>query len=134
MPTWSQRDGSDVPTVVNRHHYKKGELPRPWTYVGRGTPLGNPFTVQEHGQNALELYRRWLWDKIRGSDPQVLSALADIREDTNLVCSCAPRPCHADVICRAWAWLQTQGWWRRRMPRAANSAGDKSSPSGNVPE
>jgi len=96
-----------VPTVVNRHHYKGKPLPKPWMYIGRGTPLGNPFTVREHGDAALELYRRWLWDKIRSNDEDVLCALRRITRSHTLVCSCKPRPCHGDIVVRAWEWLQT---------------------------
>ena len=94
-----------MPTVVNRHHFKDtSEIPRP--DVGRGTPLGNPYTRQKHGEEALALYRRWLWSRIQERDPKVMRALRAIRADLHLVCSCAPRPCHADVIVRAWEWLR----------------------------
>jgi hypothetical protein len=97
-----------MPTVINRHHYKSDRhsqpFPRPWMYVGRGTPLGNPFTIQEHGIKAIELYRRWLWAKLKARDPDVIRELERIQENTHLVCSCAPRPCHGDVIVRAWRW------------------------------
>lgn len=104
-----------MPTVLNRHHYRGQRFPEPWIYVGRGHPLGNPYTVADHGIAALELYRRWLWKKIRERDTRVLGAMAQIREETHLVCSCAPRPCHADVIVRAWQWLGSQKWWRERL-------------------
>lgn len=93
------------PTVINRHHFKGRPMPRPWVYIGRGTPLGNPFTVAEHGEQALPRYRRWLWDRIRESDPRVLEALRGLTPRHHLVCSCAPRPCHGDVVVAAWHWL-----------------------------
>jgi len=124
---------------VNRNHYvyvegvgppplkkpRKGKnfLPTPWQYVGRGTPLGNPYRPHSAGhdgeeltrEGALELYRRWLWQKIRANDPRVLLAMRSIDEDTALVCSCAsqpgkpPKPCHADIVARAWDWMRAQG-------------------------
>lgn len=27
--------------VLNRHHYRNQDFPKPWLYIGRGTPLGN---------------------------------------------------------------------------------------------
>lgn len=96
------------PRVVNRHHFKGKATPEPSIYIGRGTPLGNPYKVKEHGLAALDLYRRWLWGKIKDRDPQVLRALAAITGDHHLVCSCKPRPCHGDVVVRAWAWLRRQ--------------------------
>ncbi len=96
-----------MPTVINRHHYKsRAEFPKPWVYIGRGTPLGNPFTLKSHGRTgALDQYRRWLWEKIKACDPQVIAALDAITEDHHLVCSCAPLPCHGDVVVRAWEYL-----------------------------
>jgi len=111
------------PKVVNRHHYRNesGEpdhklLPRPWIYIGRGknpSPLANPFKVEDHGDTALSLYRTHLWTKIKKRDPKVMRTLAKIQWDTHLVCSCAPRPCHGDVVVTAWDWLQRQAWWSR---------------------
>jgi len=97
----------ELPLVINRHHYKKKPKPRPWIYIGRGSPLGNPFTVKEHGLDALELYRSWLWRKLVERDPGVLAEMRKITAQHHLVCSCAPRPCHGDVVVKAWAWLQT---------------------------
>lgn len=110
-----------MPVVVNRHHFadprsrkpdRRPPLPEPWVYVGRGTALGNPFTVQEHGDGALELYREYLQRKIDEKDPAVIRALRSIREGHHLVCSCAPRPCHAHVIVDVWDELV-------RAPKAA---------------
>lgn len=98
----------ETPTVVNRHWYKTG-LPAGATYIGRGTPLGNPFTVAEYGKDALALYRAWLWEKLKQRDDMVLGAMRAIRPDTPLVCSCKPRPCHGDVVVKAWLWLRSQG-------------------------
>ncbi|MCH9637828.1 MAG: DUF4326 domain-containing protein [Gammaproteobacteria bacterium] len=99
-----------VPQVVNRHWYHKTGVPSEARYIGRGTVLGNPFTVREHGaEEALRRYRRWLWDKIRDGDPAVLAEMREITPDTLLMCSCAPRPCHGDVVARAWKWMHDRG-------------------------
>lgn len=115
-----------APVVLNRHHYKtRDEIPEPWIYMGRGHALGNPFVVvkddpqirstladdpnnPEHRSelDALTRYRRWLWEKIRRRDPEVLRELGKITPETHLVCSCAPRPCHLDVVVRAWKWAR----------------------------
>jgi hypothetical protein len=47
----------------------------------------------------IERYRVWLW-QVRRQDPDFLLPL--IGKD--LVCFCAPRPCHCDVLARAIAW------------------------------
>lgn len=114
-------DGADEllmrPKVVNRHHYRtdgkpdSDKLPRPYIYIGRGTALGNPFKVKDHGTKAYDYYRTHLWTKIKERDPKVLRALAEISWDMHLVCSCTPNPCHGDLVVLAWTWLQRQPWW-----------------------
>ncbi len=112
-----------MPTVVNRHAFvyvegvgpppkkkpRKGKnfLPDPWIYVGRGSPLGNPFRpgYQTSHEDALASYRRWLWDRIRHNDPAVMRAMHSIAQDSALVCSCSPKACHADIVLRAWLWM-----------------------------
>lgn len=106
------------PTVINRHHFRGQALPQPWIYIGRGTPLGNPYTKAEHGDAALELYRQWLWGKIRAGDRSILAELDRITPQHHLVCSCKPRPCHGDVVVRAWSWLRK----RRTTTPTRNSA------------
>ena len=102
--------GNRLPEVVNRHWYHKTGLPPEARYIGRGTPLGNPFTAQQYEvDEALDLYRRWLWKKIRGGDEAVLAELRRITPETKLVCSCKPKPCHGDVVVRAWGWIRDQG-------------------------
>jgi hypothetical protein len=107
-----------MPTVINRHHYgvRKGlpPLPEPNMYVGRGTPLGNPYSLDDFPGSdrtiVLEMYKRWLWDKIKAGDAAVLGAMRKIRPETHLVCSCYPKTCHADVIVKAWDWLRERGF------------------------
>lgn len=94
------------PRIWNRHH---GPAPLPYIYVGRGSPLGNPYPVElqpgetrlQAAQRILGLYRRWLHAEL-GKSLEAREALADITADHNLVCSCWPGPCHAEVIVRAW--------------------------------
>ena len=94
------------PRVINRHHYKS--ISTAYVYIGRGSPLGNPYTLAKHGPSAMGLYERWLWDKIKARDPAVMQALRSITHDHALVCSCSPRPCHGDVVVRAWNWLRSR--------------------------
>lgn len=98
-------------TVINRHHYRDG-LPPGSVYVGRGASvLGNPFTLEKHGSRALELYRDHLFGAIEKRDEVILAALNAIGPDAVLVSSCAPRPCHADIVVEAWEWLAGKGDW-----------------------
>lgn len=77
-------------------------------YVGRPGPLGNPFKLgHESDRNAvIEGYEAWLKQRIAARDKAVcdgLNRLYRIARDEGeleLVCWCAPKPCHADVIRR----------------------------------
>ena len=107
-----------MPTVGNRHWYKNGAWPRSAIYVGRPTTLADKiFRAQPHVRNGTALgnvnvdlaaYRRWLFVKIKDRDNSVMGVLRSIRADDVRICSCAPRPCHADIILKAWKWLNAQ--------------------------
>ena len=76
-------------------------IPKTAIYVGRPTQWGNPFGIGRDGdrKTVIEKYRRWLWKRIQDGriDPDQLAALAG----KDLVCHCAPEPCHAEVLARA---------------------------------
>lgn len=76
-------------------------------YVGRGTPLGNPFVIGEHGtrDEVIDQYRDWLQHKIQTRDMAVLTGMARLKPDSSLICSCAPARCHAEVIREEWEKL-----------------------------
>ena len=74
-------------------------------YVGRPSALGNPFLVGRDSTRAevIGRYQLWLRQQWRRGGPvrQELERLAaKYRRDgrLTLLCWCAPRPCHADVI------------------------------------
>lgn len=84
-------------------------------YVGRGSPLGNPYThirnntkaeyVVSSRNVAIAIYENWLSQKIKDKDPDVCNMLNKIysmakRGDVNLVCYCFPKNCHANIIKR----------------------------------
>lgn len=109
--------------VLNRHH-----LQQPWTegcdYIGRGTPLGNPYTVEEHGrEGCLSLYHKDLGAIVasQGTVQNTLipaaSAWAELLrlvrlyrlgKYVGLVCSCKPKDCHGDIVQRAIVYLARQ--------------------------
>lgn len=97
--------------ILNRHHLD-GPWPAGSLYVGRGTPLGNPFAIGENGlsrADAINAYGRWLEEEVAGGNPVILTALAGLNADSSLVCSCSPRPCHAEEVARVWHELQVRG-------------------------
>lgn len=63
-------------------------------YVGRPTKWGNPFVIGPDGtrEEVIQKYREWLKARmVEGLDPSELRG-------KDLVCWCAPLPCHADIL------------------------------------
>lgn len=103
------------PRIWNRHWTKSvGPPPGPSIYVGRGSPLGNPYRLElKIGETRragydriMAHYRAHLWAKIEERDANVLRVLESLTPDHFIVCSCWPRHCHAEVIVRAWRYLR----------------------------
>jgi hypothetical protein len=75
-------------------------------YVGRPSPLGNPFKLEQESDRdaVITRYEVWLRKRISARDQRVcdeLNRVYVIARDTGLlelVCWCAPKRCHADVI------------------------------------
>ena len=91
-------------------------------YVGRPSPLGNPFVVGRDGsrEEVIAQYRRWLWGRLQESDSaqerELRRLLARAVEgELELLCWCHPLPCHAEVVRGAVLWLAGGG--RRQSPR-----------------
>lgn len=86
--------------IVNKHHGKSGE------YIGRGSPLGNPFIIGKDGsrEQVIAKYRVWLNEQIMRKNPIVLDELNRLGnkaiDEKGLVlqCFCYPKPCHGEVI------------------------------------
>ncbi|RLG55659.1 MAG: hypothetical protein DRN95_07630 [Candidatus Hydrothermarchaeota archaeon] len=99
--------------VKNKRHGDDG------IYVGRPTPLGNPFKETRDGtrDEVIEKYRPWLLDQLDSdnSTSMLFLRLFELlcREgELTLVCWCAPKRCHAEVIrdllLEAWHELQEE--------------------------
>ncbi len=79
------------------------------------SPLANPYTDKKNARQqrirvanrheAVEKYRVWLWERICADDQQVLAELQRVTPTTALVCWCAPKRCHGEIISSAAAWL-----------------------------
>lgn len=76
-------------------------------YVGRPSPLGNPFPMRSEADRNLVVhqYHEWLRKQYRscGRVRDELERLLVIAQagPLELVCWCAPLACHADVIAEA---------------------------------
>jgi hypothetical protein len=98
--------------VVNKYRHPPTSSD---VYIGRGSVLGNPFTGSrriektkaqfqcESRESAIEAYQAYLLRKIQSRDPAVCRELNRIflkakQEIVYLVCYCAPKRCHGDVI------------------------------------
>ena len=96
--------------IRNRRTYKG-----PGVYVGRPSPLGNPYREGSDGtrEEVIEKYRYWLWSRLSKpgviGDAKIMRMMASLNEDSILICWCAPLPCHASVIIDAWQWLRSEG-------------------------
>jgi hypothetical protein len=78
-----------IPKVWNK---RDPNTPKDAIYVGRPSKWGNPFVIGKDGtrEEVIARYREWIayrapetFDELRGKD---------------LVCWCAPKACHADVL------------------------------------
>ena len=84
-------------------------------YVGRPSPLGNPWPLGRDGsrEQVIARYRRWLWQRLQQADSPQRQALEELlgharRQPLVLLCWCHPLPCHAQVIRNALLWLAAQ--------------------------
>jgi len=93
--------------VRNKKMYSgKGE------YIGRGTPLGNPYRITDKRSRhvALSMYLQFIIDAIMNEGfasihhqeiTSELNRLFEIildKRELNLICHCAPKACHGDII------------------------------------
>jgi hypothetical protein len=79
-------------------------------YIGRGSKWGNPFRIGIDGNRTavIEKYERWL-----RSQHDLLRALDELR-GRNLLCFCAPKACHGDLLLRLANASREEriAWWR----------------------
>lgn len=93
--------------VLNKHH---GGVPPGARYIGRGSKWGNPFRIGPDGDRAgvIAQHERWLADQ-----NHLLRAFDELRGH-DLVCFCAPQPCHGDLLLRLANATRDDrvAWWR----------------------
>lgn len=96
--------------VCNKH---AGDAAPGAIYIGRGSCWGNPFRIGVDGDRTqvIARYETWLRDQ------HALLRKLDALRGRDLVCFCAPRPCHGDLL----HWLANAdrdvriAWFRRRI-------------------
>ena len=103
------RQFEPMPQVLNIRNLpgfsqRRPIIPLGAVYIGRAnrwyrlpkSKWANPFAVRLEAdrETAIASYERWL-----RSQPQLMAALPELRGH-DLVCWCAPLPCHGDVLLR----------------------------------
>ena len=96
-----------MPKALNK---RTDPIPPNAVYVGRPSKWGNPMTVrelkrlfpndtkEELNQKAVDWYRGYIFTPF-GRPKELMSEMAELR-GKDLVCWCAPLPCHADILLR----------------------------------
>lgn len=81
-----------MPKVLNK--YKDG-VPAGAVYIGRPSKWGNPFVIGKDGdrEEVIAKYRQWLL-----AQPALVEAAKRELAGKDLVCFCAPKGCHGDVL------------------------------------
>lgn len=87
-----------TPRVLNK---RGNAIPAGAVYVGRPSKWGNPFKIGRDAkgkrwsrEDVINLYREWLTTNEKDG---LMKDLHELR-GKDLVCWCAPLPCHADVL------------------------------------
>lgn len=91
-----------MPKVYNVQH---NNSPKTAVYVGRPTAFGNPYPVRnDDRKRAVALYRAYLM-----GNRALLTKVKKELKGKDLLCFCAPLPCHADVLLEVANDSQTNG-------------------------
>lgn len=87
-----------MPTVLNKHKLPGKKIPVGTVYVGRPSKWGNPYVADASRtrEQAVQLYEMYL-DQL---NPELADEARVELKGKDLVCYCAPKPCHADVLLR----------------------------------
>lgn len=82
-----------------------------YTYIGRGTPWGNPYVVgdQYTQVQAADTYRKRLARQLAAKHPPATKLVLDLAGVDNICCSCTPRPCHGDCFAEIWNIIRGKG-------------------------
>lgn len=90
-----------MPKVYNKYH---GDVPRDAVFIGRGSKWGNPYSHLRSAYLTVilvhtreEAVRRYNFYILFGDGRHLLKDIHELR-GKDLVCFCAPKPCHGDVL------------------------------------
>ena len=96
--------------VINKYKASKEELAKA-VYIGRPSPLGNPFKLSPEmsRDESVKQFRSYFINEIANRNQSILSALESLDEDSLLLCHCAPLACHGDVVKEIWEFFNRSG-------------------------
>lgn len=80
-----------MPKVLNLY---KDFIPKDSVFIGRPSKWGNPFVIGKHGtrEQVILKYIDWIQNQ-----PHLMNSLSELK-GKNLICYCAPKLCHGDVL------------------------------------
>lgn len=83
-----------MPVVLNK---RKDVIPKGAVFIGRPSKWGNPYVIGLHGdrEEVLRLYKRYLLTR-----PELIKSARKELCGKDLVCFCAPKPCHGEFLIR----------------------------------
>lgn len=88
--------------IVNKHTHRATNND---IYIGRGSVLGNPFKIGSSNDRGTVIakYKDYILREIAEANEKIIDEFSRIKEvarynDVNLICFCAPKACHGDVI------------------------------------
>ena len=81
-----------MPKVLNKY---KDYIPPDAVYIGRPSKWGNPFIVGYDGDREEVIQRYYQWIR---TQPKLFSDIAYELLGKDLVCFCAPKLCHGNVL------------------------------------
>lgn len=84
------------PRVLNKRTATAEEIDGA-VYIGRPGKWGNQFIIDEHSsrEDVIRRYEQWL-----RKQPRLLAAAKRELRGRNLLCWCAPKACHGDILLR----------------------------------
>ena len=85
-----------MPKVWNK---RDPNVPKDAVYVGRPTEYGNPYVIGKDGNRdeVIDKYKRYANDRFIDHHDDFAHRVMYLK-GKDLVCWCAPKPCHADIL------------------------------------
>ncbi len=85
-------------TVVNKHKVRNADF-----YLGRGSPLGNPFIINDHQDRdkVCDLYEEYFKKVVNDRDKNLVINQTEQKllfKDVTIGCFCKPQRCHLDTV------------------------------------